>query len=93
MKLFLTNQNKAERIIRLITSLFLLPSFFIPAPPWYSTIVGSIGAILFFNALVGTRFSIAFLEPTHARSIETKTAYRNGTPSVRYGWRISESNR
>ncbi len=56
MKLFLTNQNKAERIIRLIISLFLLPSFFIPEPSWYSTLVGSVGAILLFNALVGTCF-------------------------------------
>ena len=56
MKVFLTNQNKAERIIRFIISLFLLPSFYILEPSWYSTIVGSIGAILLFNALVGTCF-------------------------------------
>ena len=56
MKLFLTNQNKAERITRFIISLFLLPSFFIPEPSWYSTLVGSVGAILLFNALVGTCF-------------------------------------
>ena len=56
MKLFLTNQNKAERITRFIISLFLLPSFFILEPSWYSTIVGSVGVILAFNALVGTCF-------------------------------------
>lgn len=56
MQLFLTNQNKAERIARLIVSLFLLPSFFLLDQTWYSMLVGSVGIILLFNAIVGTCF-------------------------------------
>lgn len=56
MKLFRTNQNKSERIARLIISLFLLPSFVVLEPSWYSTLLGTVGVILLFNAIVGTCF-------------------------------------
>lgn len=56
MKLFRTNQNKSERITRLIISLFLLPSFVVLEPSWYSTFLGTVGVILLFNAIVGTCF-------------------------------------
>ncbi|MAI23336.1 MAG: hypothetical protein CL828_04700 [Crocinitomicaceae bacterium] len=56
MKLFRTNQNKSERITRLIISLFLLPSFVVLEPSWYSTLLGTVGVILLFNAIVGTCF-------------------------------------
>ena len=54
MKLFVINQNSAERVARFVISIFLLPSFFIPEPSWYATLVGSVGCILLFNAVVGT---------------------------------------
>ena len=56
MKLFRTNQNKSERITRLIISLFLLPAFVVLEPSWYSTLLGTVGVILLFNAIVGTCF-------------------------------------
>ena len=54
MKLFLTNQNKADRITRFIISLFLLPSFVVLEPSWYSKLVGTVGMILLLNAIIGT---------------------------------------
>ena len=60
MQLFLTNQNKAERIVRFILSLFLLPSFFLLEQTFYSTLLGGVGIILLFNAAVGTCFIYRF---------------------------------
>ncbi len=54
MKLFLTNQNKSERIVRFIISLFLLPSPFVLECTTYSMILGILGGILLFNSIVGT---------------------------------------
>lgn len=54
MKLFITNQNKSERVVRFIVSLFLLPSPFILACTTYSMILGVLGCILLFNSLIGT---------------------------------------
>jgi hypothetical protein len=54
MKIFLTNQNKAERITRFIISLFLLPSFVLLEPSWYASLLGAVGATLLFNAIIGT---------------------------------------
>jgi hypothetical protein len=54
VKIFLTNQNKAERITRLIISLFLLPSFILLEPSLYASLLGAVGATLLFNAITGT---------------------------------------
>jgi len=51
--MFSTNQNKAERIVRFIISLFLLPAPFLLESSNYSLILATIGAILLFNALSG----------------------------------------
>ena len=54
MKLFITNQNRSERIVRFIVSLFLLPSPFILECTTYSMILGVLGGGLLFNSVVGT---------------------------------------
>ena len=54
MKIFKTNQNKPERVLRLIVSLFLIPTPFILDISTYSILLSSVGGILLFNSLVGT---------------------------------------
>ena len=54
MGLLKTNQNKAERILRLIVSLFLLPAPILLESSLYTLILCSIGGILLFNAVSGT---------------------------------------
>ena len=53
MELFKTNQNKAERILRFIVSLFLIPAPIILGSSTYTFIICSVGAILLFNAISG----------------------------------------
>ena len=57
MNLFKTNQNKSERILRFIISLFLLPTPYILGTSTYSMILCVLGAILLFNSLVGTCYT------------------------------------
>ena len=52
MELFKTNQNKAERILRFIVSLFLIPAPIIQST--YTFIICGVGAILLFNAISGS---------------------------------------
>ena len=54
MKMFKTNQNKPERVVRLIVSLFLIPTPFILDISTYSILLSSVGGILLFNSIVGT---------------------------------------
>ena len=54
MKLFITNQNSSERIVRFIVSLFLLPTPFVLECTTYTMVLGILGGILLFNSLVGT---------------------------------------
>tara|TARA_B100000214_G_C23728894_1_gene517849 strand:+ start:300 stop:506 length:207 start_codon:yes stop_codon:yes gene_type:complete len=54
MKLFKTNQNKAERVLRLIVSLFLIPAPIFLEPSLYTLVICGIGGILLFNAISGT---------------------------------------
>ena len=53
MELFKTNQNKAERILRFILSLFLIPAPIIIGFSTYTFIIFGVGAILLFNAISG----------------------------------------
>ena len=53
MKLFITNQNKAERISRFILSSFLIPSVFIYGIHPFPTFQSVVGCILLFNAFTG----------------------------------------
>ena len=53
MEIFKTNQNKAERILRLIVSLFLITAPIILGSSTYSFIICCVGAILLFNAISG----------------------------------------
>ena len=54
MKILYTNQNKNERILRLIISLFLLPAPYLIGFNLYSNILLFVGCILMFNAIFGT---------------------------------------
>ena len=54
MELFKPNQNKAERVLRFIVALFLIPAPIIHGPTSYALILCAVGIILLFNALVGT---------------------------------------
>ena len=54
MKILKTNQNKSERIVRFIISLFLLPTPIIFGASEYSFLLCTIGVILLFNAIIGT---------------------------------------
>ena len=54
MNIFTTNQNKSERIVRFIISLFLLPTPLFLAQSNYSIFLCVIGGILLFNSIVGT---------------------------------------
>ena len=61
MKLFETNQNKAERIARFIVSLFLIPApLIICSCSIYAIILCVVGSILLFNALIGTCYIYRF---------------------------------
>ena len=53
MELFKTNQNKTERILRFIVSLFLIPTPIILGSSTYAFIISGAGAILLFNAISG----------------------------------------
>ena len=53
MKLFKTNQNRAERILRFIVSLFLIPAPIILDSNTYTLIICGVGGILLFNAISG----------------------------------------
>ncbi len=57
MNLFKINQNKSERILRFIISLFLLPVPYILGISTYSMILCVVGGILLFNSLVGTCYT------------------------------------
>ena len=53
MKFFLINQNKSERITRLIISVFLLPAPIVYGCNEFSIVQGVVGGVLAFNALSG----------------------------------------
>jgi len=53
MTFIVTNQNKAERLVRLIVSIFLLPAPFIYQNNPFAIIQSIIGGILLFNAFSG----------------------------------------
>ena len=53
MKLFITNQNTAERVVRFIVSLFLVPSPLIYENNIFAISQSIIGGILMFNAFSG----------------------------------------
>ena len=53
MELFKTNQNKAERILRFILSLFLIPTPIILGSSAYTFMLCGVGGILLFNAFSG----------------------------------------
>ena len=58
MSIFKTNQNKAERILRLLISLFLIPTpFFLGTASLYSILICIIGFILLFNSISGTCYT------------------------------------
>jgi len=54
MELFKTNQNTAERVLRFIVAMFLVPAPFLLEFTTYTIVLFSVGVILLFNAIVGT---------------------------------------
>ena len=54
MELFRVNQNKAERILRFIVSLFLIPAPMVLSFSTYTFVICGVGVILLFNAISGT---------------------------------------
>lgn len=52
--MFETNQNKPERVLRLLVSLVLIPAPLLLEQNTYTIILGAVGAILLFNAVSGT---------------------------------------
>jgi len=61
MKFFITNQNTAERVVRFIVSIFLLPSPFIFQNNPFAVSQAIIGGILLFNAFSGMCVIYRFL--------------------------------
>ena len=53
MELFKTNQNKAETILRLIASFFLITAPIFLESSFYTLIICYVGGILLFNAISG----------------------------------------
>ena len=53
MKLFITNQNTAERVVRFIVSVFLLPAPFIYQNNTFAIAQAVLGGVLLFNAFAG----------------------------------------
>jgi len=53
MKLFTTNQNTSERVVRLIVSIFLIPSPFIFQNNPFAISQSIVGSVLLFNAISG----------------------------------------
>ena len=54
MELFKTNQNRAERVLRFIVAMFLVPAPLLLGFTTYAIALCSVGGILLFNSLVGT---------------------------------------
>ena len=52
--MFETNQNKAERVLRILISLALLPAPFVLEQNPYTLGIAVVGGILLFNGLSGT---------------------------------------
>ena len=57
MKLFKINQNKSERILRLIISIFIIPAYFVLEQNNYTVLITTVGFILLFNSIFGTCFT------------------------------------
>ncbi|MFL2991005.1 MAG: DUF2892 domain-containing protein [Cytophagales bacterium] len=53
MKIIINNQNKTERLVRFIISLFLIPAPIIYGYNIFSIIQLIVGGILLFNAISG----------------------------------------
>ena len=52
--MFETNQNRPERILRLLVALVLLPAPVLAGVSSYTILAAVVGGILAFNALTGT---------------------------------------
>ena len=55
--MFDTNQNKAERVLRLIVAMVCLPAPFVMEATSYAWVVAGLGAIMLFNAVSGTCYT------------------------------------
>jgi len=53
MEIFKTNQNNAERVLRFIVALFLIPTPLVLGSTLYSLLLCAVGGVLLFNAISG----------------------------------------
>ena len=53
MKFFITNQNKAERVVRFIVAIFLLPAPLLFENNPFAIAQAIVGSVLIFNAFSG----------------------------------------
>ena len=53
MKFFITNQNKAERVVRFIAAIFLLPAPLLFENNPFAIAQAIVGSVLIFNAFSG----------------------------------------
>ena len=56
MKFFITNQNTAERVVRFIVAIFLLPAPLVYSNNPFAIVQAIVGGILIFNAFSGICF-------------------------------------
>ena len=61
MKLFTTNQNNSERVLRFILSVILIPAPIVCEYDPYSIVLAIVGGILLFNAISGMCVIYRFL--------------------------------
>ncbi|HAN30658.1 MAG TPA: DUF2892 domain-containing protein [Myxococcales bacterium] len=55
--MFETNQNKAERILRLLVAGLMLPAPLVLEPNAYTLVMAAFGGVMLFNALSGTCYT------------------------------------
>lgn len=55
--MFETNQNRAERVLRLVVAAVCLPAPFVMEATTYAWVVSGLGAVMLFNAASGTCFT------------------------------------
>ena len=54
MKIFKTNQNTPERVLRFILAIFLILALFVLEQINYIHLIGALGGIILINALIRT---------------------------------------
>ena len=78
LTVFKTNQNKAERILRFILAILLLPAPFLIEQTPYTLALAGVGGVLLFNALSGACMTYkAFGVSTCEISLDTDVPHQS----------------